>query len=68
MSDLTEGQQVVFEGIGSEDGPWPGDIGEVLALGGRGVWLGLQTGNHAGSICLVLSEDLVAYTPEGAQT
>jgi len=64
----TEGDRVVFEGIGTEDGIWPGDIGTVLALGGRGVWIDLQTGRKAGTLALVLADDLVEYNvPEETQ-
>jgi hypothetical protein len=64
---LAEGARVVFEGIGSEDGLWPGDIATVFALGGRGAWVHLESGRQAGTLCLVLADDLVEYTPEGAE-
>lgn len=64
-----EGDKVVFEGIGTEDGLWPGDIGTVMMPCGRGAWINLETGRQAGTLALVLADDLVEYNvPEESQT
>jgi hypothetical protein len=64
--NLAEGDRVLFDGIGDEDGLWPGDRGTVLALGGRGAWVCMETGRKTGAICLVLADDLTEYAPEEA--
>lgn len=65
-----EGDKAVFEGIETDDGPYPGDTGTIMLLTGAGAWIRFDDGVRAGTLSLVWLDDLEAAqeTPETPAT
>lgn len=58
MKTVGEGDEVVYTGRATDDGPAPGDACTVVAMAGSGAWVLMRDGELAGEMPLVYLDDL----------